>query len=103
MTPRALPTAFCAALALSGLGACSTAPDLPGRDDPAIAQADYPGFLTISQLRAVTATDPARGAEAAAPVEARTAALQTRAQRLKAAQVVDDETRARLDGVTAPD
>ena len=103
MTPHALPTAFCAALALIGLGACTEVPDLPGRDDPAIAQADYPGFLTIGQLRAVAATDPAQGTQAAAPVEARAAALQARAQRLKTAPVVDDEARARLDGASTPD
>ncbi len=103
MTPRALSTAFCAALAFIGLGACSAVPDLPGRDDPAIAEADYPGFLTIGQLRAVTATDPAQGTEAAAPVETRAAALQARAQRLKTAPVVDDEARTRLDAATTPD
>lgn len=103
MIPRALFTTTCAALALGGLGACTVVPDLPGRDDPTLARADYPGFLTIGQLRAVTSTDPTPATETATPVEARAAALQDRAQRLKTRRVVDDEARARLDGATAPD
>ena len=83
------------------LAACSPVPDLAQRNDPALAEAEYPAFLTTAQLRTLTATDPAADRAVETGLQGRAAALQARAQRLRGDAVVDPDARKRLDEAVA--
>lgn len=84
------------------LAACSDAPDLPGGIDPALADAAYPTLVPVEQILGPAPVDPAADAQVTGQLDARIAALQARAERLRGDRI-DPATRKRMqDGVAQP-
>ena len=84
------------------LAGCTTAPQLDGGTSRDLERADYPTLVPIEQILGSTRADPAADQQVEDQLDARLAALQARASRLKASQI-DPATRKRLeDGVARP-
>lgn len=77
-----------------GLVACTQFPDLESAISPASERADYPDLLPIEQLNA-RVPEGRLAPETPQNIEARVAALRTRASRLRGT-VIDNSTRARM-------
>lgn len=84
---------FC--LALAG---CTQFPDLDGTVAPDLEQADFPDFLPTDQLRAGAATSATDPGKTTAALDARIAALRSRAAALQRRRIVDEADQTRLEG-----
>ena len=82
-------------LLLGLLPACTQFPELDGVTSDVAENADYPTLLPLDPLMQSTSLPNADAEETEAELQARVAALQARAARLRG-QVVDPETRRRL-------
>lgn len=78
------------------LAACDQAPDLGIDVSPALAGADYPALVPLDPLLATRTPVNDTTDATTRSLQARVAALQSRARTLRARSVVDPATRARL-------
>ena len=76
------------------MAACTQFPELDATATPGVAETPYPDLLPLERLLAGGA--PLATPDMRAGVEARAAALQARAERLRA-PVIDPRTRDRMD------
>lgn len=76
----------------SVLTACATFPELDAQVDPAIMQADFPAFLTTTEMQQIGDFD---GARPVVNVTSRIARLRARAQALRGS-ILSSADRARL-------
>lgn len=83
------------------IGGCTPFPELDGTVPPQVLDAPFPILQPVDPILENTFPDPGALARQSQDALSRVAALQARARTLRARQIIDRPTRARLDQAMA--